>query len=78
MGRNSQGNRLHTLKQESLKTFNRPTGRKSDSKQCPITANSIAKQLLANRRFRGADKQQDLSVKRQCSMMWGCLGSAAT
>ena len=64
MGRNSQGNGLHTLKQESLKTFNRPTGRKSDSKQCPITANSIAKLLLANGHFRGANKQHDLYVKR--------------
>ena len=63
---------------KAWKTFNRLTGRKSDPKQCPITANSIAKQLLANGRFRGADKQHDLSVKRQCSMMWGgCLGSVA-
>ena len=59
---------------KAWKTFNRFTGRKSDPKQCPITANSIAKQLLANGRFRGADKQQDLSVKRQCSMMWGVPG----
>ena len=59
---------------KAWKTFNRLTGRKSDPKQCPITANSIAKQLLANGRFRGADKQQDLSVKRQCSMMGGAWG----
>ena len=53
---------------KAWKTFNRLTGRKSDPKQCPIT--SIAKQLLANGHFRGADKQHDLSVKRQCGMMW--------
>ena len=59
---------------KAWKTFNRLIGRKFDPKQCPITANSISKQLLANGRFRGADKQHDLSVKRQCSMMWGMPG----
>ena len=54
--------------------FNRLTGCKSNPKQCPITANSIAKQLLASGRFKGADKQHDLSVKRQCSMICGVPG----
>ena len=61
-------------KRKAWKTFSRLTGRKSDPKQCPITANSIAKQLFAIERFRGADKQHDLSVERQCSMMWGMPG----
>ena len=55
---------------KAWKTFNRLTGRKFDSRKCPITANSTAKQLLASGRFREADKQHDLSVKRPCSMMW--------
>ena len=59
---------------KAWKTFNRLSGHKSDPKQCPIAANSIAKQLLANRPFIGVDKQHDLSVKRQCSMMWGVPG----
>ena len=32
------------------------------------------KETVANVRFRGADKQHDLSVKRQCSMMRGVPG----
>ena len=63
---------------KAWKTFNRLTGRKSDSKQCPITAISIAKQLLASGRFRGVDKQHDLSIKRRYSMMWRCLELVVT
>ena len=62
---------------KACKTFNRLIGRKFDSKQCPITANSIAKQLLASGRFRGFDKQRDLSVKRRCSKMWEVPGVGA-
>ena len=59
---------------KTWKTFNRFTERKIDSRQCPIRAHSIAKQLLASGRFRGADKQHELSVKRQCSIVWEVLG----
>ena len=59
---------------KAWKTFNCLTGCKSDSKQCPITTNSIAKQLLPCGCFRGADKQHELSVKRQCSMKLGVPG----
>ena len=61
---------------KAWKTFNHLTGCKSYPNQCPITANSIAKQLLANGRFKRADKQNELSVKRQCSTMWGVYGVA--
>ena len=37
---------------KAWKTFNRLTGRSSRPTQCPVTANSIAKQLLANGRFK--------------------------
>ena len=60
--------------QSSRKTYNRLIGRKYDSKQCPITATSIEKQLLASGRFRWADKQHNLSIKWQCSTMCGVPG----
>ena len=51
------------------RTSNHLTGRKPDQKQCPVTANSIATQVLANGRIKGADKEHALSVKKQCSML---------
>ena len=59
---------------KAWKTFNRLTGRKFDSKQCPITANLIAKQLLGSGHFKEADRRHDLSIKRQCSMIWRVPG----
>ena len=46
--------------------FNHLTGCKPDQKQCPVKVNSIAKQVLANGRFKGAEEHA-LSVKKQCS-----------
>ena len=74
MGRSSQGNRFYPRQAGKPGKLNHLTGCNSDPKQCPITANFIAKQLLANGRFRGADKRHDLSVKRQCSVMWEVPG----
>ena len=56
------------------KTFNRLTGRCAHPRQCPVTANAIAHQLLANGRYAGASKAHSLNVKRQCSALWKSPG----
>ena len=56
------------------KTFNRLTGRSSHPKSCPVTANSIAHQLLANGNIKEADKKHDLSVKQESSKLWSAPG----
>jgi len=59
---------------KAWKTFNRLTGRCARPRQCPVTANAIAHQLLANGRYAGACKAHSLSVKRQCSALWKTPG----
>jgi len=54
---------------KAWKTFNRLTGRCARPRQCPVTANAIAHQLLANGRYAGASKAHSLNVKRQCSAL---------
>ena len=59
---------------EAWKSFNCLTGRSARPRQCPVTANSIAHQLLANWRNAGASKTHSLNVKRQCSALWNSPG----
>ena len=59
---------------KAWKTFNRRTGRYESPRQCPITANAIAHQLLANGRYAGASKAHSLNVKQQCSALWKSPG----
>jgi len=59
---------------KAWKTFNRRTGRYESPRQCPITANAIARQLLANGCYAGASKAHSLNVKQQCSALWKSPG----
>ena len=55
-------------------TLNRLTGRSSRPKHCPVTANSIAQQLLANGSFKNADKDHTRKVKQEASSLWNAPG----
>ena len=56
------------------KTLNRLTGRSSKPKKCPVTANSIAEQLLENGRFKDADKDHNRHIKQETSKLWQAPG----
>ena len=60
---------------KAWKTFSHLSGRKTNVKQCPVTANSIAKQLLDNSRYDNVDKEHDRKVKQQCSTIWRTPGA---
>ena len=57
------------------KTFNRLTGRSSHPKRCPVTASSIAHQLMHNGKCKMSDKKHALSVKQECSRLWSSLSA---
>ena len=52
------------------KTFNRFTERSSQPKCCPVTANSIAHQLLLSRKYKEAYQTYTLSVKQEYTTLW--------
>ena len=52
-----------------LRTFNHLSGHCACPRQCPVTANTIAHQLLANGHYAGASKAHSLNVKQQCSAL---------
>ena len=52
------------------KTFNRLTGRSSRPTQCPVSANSIAEQLLANGRLKDPAKDHTRSIKQETTKLW--------
>ena len=56
------------------KTLNRLTGRGPKPSRCPVTANSIAKQLLGNGKYNEASKTHALDVKRETSSLWHAPG----
>ena len=55
-------------------TFNRLTGRSVKRTRCPVYANSIAKQLLDNGKFKDASKEHALHVKQEISALWQAPG----
>ena len=59
---------------QAWKTFNRLTGRSSKPTQCPVSANSIAKQLLDSGKFRNASKEHARHVKQETSALWQAPG----
>jgi len=66
--------KTHFSNRKAWKTFNRLTGGSARPRQCPVTINSIAHQLLAAGRYAGASKAHSLAVKRQCSALWNFPG----
>ena len=57
------------------KTFNRLTGRSSRPTQCPVSANSIAEQLLANGRLKDPAKDHTRSIKQETTKLWQAPGA---
>ena len=70
-----QGNDSTHSSRMAWKTFNRLTGRSSRPTQCPVSANSIAEQLLANGRLKDPAKDHTRSIKQETTKLWQAPGA---
>ena len=56
------------------KTLKRLTGNSTKPRTCPVSANSIAEQLVSNGRFKDCDKAHTRSVKQETTNLWQAPG----
>ncbi len=56
------------------RTLKRLTGSYTKPSPCPVSANSIAEQLLSNGHFKNIDKNHTRWVKQECTKLWQSPG----
>ena len=75
MGRSNGIDRLHSLVQKGLEDIQPPYWQGYTAKQCQVSANAIAHQLLVNRRYEGADKETTKTENDEICDLWAASGA---